>query len=171
MNTHRALNFMSTKGNQEASKSGSIKYAKMNGLCHYFCTRHAYTSDWYPKEMLSLSFQSKKNINKIVSVFETIKTKKALISSTQIYLHKGEIFVQDSPQWEQTITCDGLLSDFRYFTFIIHPDDVEVVAESTFWSPRLVEPFSNSFTVHWHITLPQLLAYSNIKNSWNSFQK
>lgn len=162
---------MSTKGNQEASKSGPIKYAKMNGLCHYFCTRHAYTSDWYPKEMLSLSFQSKKNINKIVSVFETIKTKHWYPVPKFICIKVRFLFRIVLSENKYTITCDGLLSDFRYFTFIIHPDNAEVVAESIFWSPHLVEPFSNSFTVHLHITLPQLLGYSNIRNSWNSFQK
>ena len=67
MNTHRALNFMSTKGNQEASKSGPIKYAMIPGMLIYQTDTQ--------KEMLSLSFQSKKDTNKGVSFFETIKTK------------------------------------------------------------------------------------------------
>lgn len=45
MNTHTTLNFMNTKGNQELSKSGAIKYAKINAFRHYFSTRHSHTSD------------------------------------------------------------------------------------------------------------------------------
>lgn len=45
MNTHTALTFMSTQGNQEVSKSSPIKYAKINAVSRYLSTRNAYTSD------------------------------------------------------------------------------------------------------------------------------
>ena len=72
MSSCTALNFRSTKGNQEVGKSDPIKYAKMNALWLYVSIRHAYTSDQISKRMCSYFEErsySKNGINEISPFF------------------------------------------------------------------------------------------------------
>lgn len=62
------------------------------------------------KKILLLSPESKKDTNEIVPFLETVKTT-ALMSSTQIYLHKSEIFFKTVLYENKYIaTCYGSLS-------------------------------------------------------------